>query len=68
MDEVGTLRDHYEPHSGEERNVFEIPDLIYKDNGTINIGEMRSEFGKLVDEKGGFLKVPFDMQFPMVNQ
>ena len=64
MDEVGTLRDYYEPHSGEERNVLEIPNLVYKDNGTINIGEMRSQFGKMLDEKGGFLKVPFDMQFP----
>lgn len=64
MDEVGTLRDHYEPHNGEERNVLEIPELQFKANGTLNVGEMRAEFGKMVDEKGGFLAVPFEMKFP----
>lgn len=49
MDEIGTLRDHYEPHNGEERNLLEIPDLVFKDNGTLNVGEMRSQFGKMLD-------------------
>lgn len=64
MDEVGVLRDHYEPHVGEERNILEIPELVYKDNGMLNVSHMRSEFGKILDEKGGFLAVPFELTFP----
>lgn len=64
MDEIGTLRDYYEPHNGEERNLLEIPDLVFKDNGTLNVGEMRSQFGKMLDQQGGFLTVPFEMKFP----
>ena len=64
MDEIGTLRDHYEPHNGEERNLLEIPDLVFKDNGTLNVGEMRAQFGKMLDQQGGFLTVPFEMKFP----
>lgn len=64
MDEIGTLRENYAPHEGEVRNLLRIPDLVYKENGTLNTGEMRAEFGKMLDQQGGFLTVPFDMTFP----
>ena len=64
MDEIGTLRESYAPHEGEVRNLLRIPDLVYKENGTLNTAELRAEFGKMLDQQGGFLTVPFDMTFP----
>lgn len=64
MDEVGTLRDHYEPHAGEERNLLEIPDLIYREDGRLDVSGMRVQFGDMLDKQGGFLGVPFEMRFP----
>lgn len=57
MDEVGTLRKGYQPHNGEERHVFHLPD-----DDTIQTTpekDLVKLFRDSVDSKGGFLEIPF---------
>lgn len=67
MDEVGNLRDHYEPHEGERRNVFEMPQLVYRgsgDNKVVDTRKMRQEFNSLIKNAGGVLEMPFPLTYP----
>lgn len=60
MDEVGTLRKEYQPHNGEDRHVFHLPDeetlANTSDKDLINL------FRDAVDSKGGFLELPFPLE------
>ena len=60
MDEVGKLRKEYEPHFGEERNVFHLPD----DETIKNTQEkdLVNLFRDSVNSKGGFLEIPFPIK------
>lgn len=62
MDETGTLRKGYEPHVGEERYVFHLPD-----DDTITNTETKdlvNLFSDQVDNRGGFLELPFELELP----
>lgn len=62
MDEVGALRKEYQPHEGEERHVFQLPD----DDTIKNTPEkdLINLFRDAVDSKGGFLEIPFEVTLP----
>ena len=71
MDETGTLRNEYMPHSGETRKVFVMPDLKYKpDSKTkdgrqiLDVGLMKREFGNVIMSSGGVLEMPFALKYP----
>lgn len=62
MDEVGSLRKDYQPHEGEERHVFQLPD-----DATIRETpekDLINLFRDAVDSKGGFLEIPFPVELP----
>jgi len=62
MSETGQLRMGYEPQQGEERHLFTLPSpnevqsKSDKDN--------KQDFRNLIDARGGFLEVPFQMTLP----
>lgn len=67
ISETGTLRTEYQPHPGEERNLFGMPGLEYRQtaNGDrLNITKMRSEFIGHIADAGGFMEVPFQLDMP----
>lgn len=67
MSETGQLRDHYEPHEGEKRMVFEMPELEYREtkNGRyLNVTKMRQDFGNIIQDTGGILELPFPLKYP----
>lgn len=67
ISETGQLRDHYEPHQGEKRTVFEMPELEYREtkNGKyLNITKMRQDFGNLIQNQGGIMELPFPLTYP----
>lgn len=67
MSETGELRDHYEPHAGETRRVFEMPELQYRVSGEkkyLNITKMRQEFGQMIQDAGGIMELPFPLEYP----
>lgn len=71
MSETGELRDHYEPHVGEQRRVFEMPELQYRVSGEkkyLNITKMRQEFGQMIQDAGGIMEVPFPLEYPTGKQ
>lgn len=62
MDEVGTLRTEYQPHPGEERHIFQLPDME-----TIQATpekDLVTLFRNSVDNQGGFLEIPFPITLP----
>lgn len=62
MDEVGTLREGYEPHPGEERYIFKLPDAETLANTEEK--DLVDLFRTSVDSRGGFLEIPFEMTLP----
>lgn len=67
ISEKGELRDHYEPHEGEKRQVFEMPELEYREtkNGKyLNLTKMRQDFGNLIQNQGGIMELPFPLKYP----
>lgn len=73
IDELGNLRTEYQPHNGEERRVVPFPEKIYKEVKDKKTGEMKpvldtkammSEFSDSIGDQGGFLEIPFDIEFP----
>lgn len=64
MDELGNLRNHYEPHKGETRPVFEIPkEMYYENSNKFNKEGLKNLFSDDISKSGGFLKVPFRMEY-----
>lgn len=67
MSPTGKLLDHYEPHPNEQRKVFEMPKLEYRQSGDktyLNLSKMRQDFGNLIQNSGGVLEIPFELEFP----
>lgn len=71
MDETGRFRYGYQPHAGEQRNVFAMPELDYTDsqgnispNMTVNKNRMREAFTKEIATRGGFVELPFALKYP----
>ena len=62
MDEVGTLRKEYQPHNGEERHIFHLPDDETIKNTPEN--DLVNLFRDSVDSRGGFLEIPFPITLP----
>lgn len=63
MDETGTLRTHYEPHEGEERQVFQMPELQYTATGALDLRKLRSDFSNQIGMAGGVMEVPFELNY-----
>ena len=62
MSETGKLRFGYEPHNGEERFKFDLPDNDTLMNvKTEDIGKL---FTEVVGTRGGFMELPFPLQMP----
>lgn len=66
MDETGTFRVGYQPHAGEERQLFSMTDLEYKsgDVPKLDVASMKKKFNNVISQAGGFLEVPFQLSFP----
>lgn len=80
MDEIGNMRVGYNAQEGEKREVFEMPELLYresmvkrkgKDGTTQEIKEqrldtvaMKRNFSNVISQAGGFLEVPFQLTYP----
>ena len=62
MDETGTLRVGYEPHVGEDRHYFQLPELDEVEN--LSRKSVADMFRGAVDNRGGFLEVPIQMELP----
>lgn len=46
---------------GSERRLFEMPDLVVNAKGSLNMRQMRSDFGALIGDRGGDLELPFPL-------
>ena len=73
MDEVGNLRVGYQPHPGEERQVFKMAELEYKtvknrktgvDEQKVDVASMKRKFGDIISQNGGLLEIPFELKYP----
>ena len=62
MDETGELRESYQPHEGESRYVFHLPDEDTIANTEVN--DLVNLFSDQVDNRGGFLELPFELELP----
>lgn len=58
----------YEPHAGEERNVFLQPELSYAKTSTgkdrLDVRRMTSDFAKELSRRGGIMELPFSLTYP----
>lgn len=66
MSETGRIRLGYQPHNGEERFKFDMPD-----NATLNSlspKEISSMFTEVVGTRGGFMELPFPLMMPSGQQ
>lgn len=65
VDEDGNLRDHYEPHEGEVRKVFSIPEIKYKPDKPNEVSnETLNSFANVIANEGGILELPFKLTYP----
>lgn len=64
MDEYGNFRTEYQPHYGEKRELFTLPDLEYTATGKVDLGKMKAHFKEMISDKGGFMELPFELEFP----
>lgn len=70
MDSTGRILEHYTAHPKEERNIFELPVPQYSAPRTeggapiLNVRASRNAFIQEIGKKGGFLKLPFPLNFP----
>lgn len=72
MDETGTMHMGYEPHNGEVRKVFELPDVkseivqnkAGKNVTKSNISEIKNKFLSDINKSGGMLEIPFPLKMP----
>ncbi len=73
MEPDGTLRVGYDDmQPGNERRFFPLPEPVYSTRTqegkppvtTLNVGQMRSDFGALISDKGGDMELPFPLKFP----
>ena len=80
MNEIGEFQNHYRPHSGEDRKIFElpekvptadgsyvIPDLIRKESKVKDILDAKAmvrDFSDKISQSGGFMEIPFELEFP----
>ena len=67
ISETGQLRNQYMPHEGEERAIWTLPELEYRENNgkqVLDVRSMLSKFSHVVSQKGGFLELPFALEYP----
>lgn len=64
MTETGDLRVGYEPHEGEVRQVFEMPELVYKANGNLDMKAMNQAYVDTIGQAGGLMELPFELTYP----
>lgn len=50
-----------------ERRILEQPEIPYTGNMGLNINRVRTDFGKLIGDKGGDLELPFQLNFPQAT-
>ena len=65
--ETGEVIVGYEPHDGEERNVFEMPELEHRQlqNGQrVDTGKMNRDFMNQLSRRGGIIELPFPLKYP----
>ena len=62
MDETGTLRVGYQPHTNEERYLFKLPS--YEEIESMEPDKIGESFKDVVDSRGGFLEIPFPIKLP----
>lgn len=61
----GTLRVGYESQTdGEERRVFELPDIERTTKGGVNSRAMRTKFAEVLADTGGDMEIPFPLMMP----
>lgn len=59
IDEYGNFKQEYTPQTGEVRNVFPEPELLLTEKGNLSKKAMVNEFKELIQDKGGFMTLPF---------
>ena len=59
IDEYGNFKQEYMPQAGEVRNVFPEPELLLTEKGNLSKKAMVNEFKELIQDKGGFMTLPF---------
>lgn len=68
ISETGELSQGYKPHTGEERNVFKLPELKYtktpKGEDRLDIKTMSQDFARDLSRKGGIIELPFALKYP----
>lgn len=62
MSETGQMRIGYEPHNGEERYMFLLPDDHTLE--TVSEKDIGSLFTDVVGTRGGFMELPFALNMP----
>ena len=71
MSETGKMRIGYQPHNGEERYVFKMPDDSTLDavaSKSIATKDIASMFTDTVGTRGGFMELPFPLNMPSGEQ
>lgn len=66
IDETGRIHRGYEPHEGEKRKVFEMPELVYhetKSGMTLDTREMTRQYHDKVMFEGGIMELPFELKY-----
>lgn len=66
MSETGQLRVGYQPHEGEERNMFHLPSM--DEISQMSRRDIADAFKYSIDSKGGFLEIPFPLTMPSGEQ
>lgn len=49
------------------RRRIEIPELVRRDGGNLDMSRMRREFGMLIGDRGGDLVMPFPLAYPSIG-
>lgn len=66
--ETGEVIQGYEPHTGEERNVFTLPELKYvkmaNGNERVDVRGMAIDFAGELSRRGGIIELPFPLKYP----
>ena len=65
--ETGDIIKGYKPHKNEERVVFKMPELEYKElkSGTkVDTKKMCDDFCKQLTQRGGIMELPFPLKYP----
>ena len=61
IDEYGNFKSEYTPQEGEVREVFPEPELVLTEKGNLSKRAMVNEFKEVIQDKGGFMTIPFPL-------